>query len=129
MLRLCLGIRPCRPAFAGRLGRPWVLPVPPQKPPHPHGLHRGKFVPILQLGKTEPRGSEGKAGITGMAQPCDHPEHHHCQGSGAGGSQGSSPGPAKPGVPGGTQSARNPHAGTGIPSPGCTQVVRKKNDK
>ena len=79
---------PCRAAFL-------------QKPPHTWGLHGGKFVPILQLGKTKPRGSKGKAGITGMAQPFDHPEHHLCQQTGIGTSQGSSPGPAKLGVPGG----------------------------
>lgn len=53
-----------------------------REPPHPWGLHGGKFVPILQLGKTEPRDSKGKAGITGMIQPFDHPEHHLCQQTG-----------------------------------------------
>ena len=51
-------------------------------------------MPVLQLGETKPRGSKGKAGITKMAP-------NICQQTGVGTSQGSSPGPAKLGVPGG----------------------------
>lgn len=132
-------MRPYHPTFVRRLGTSQVLPVPSQlahaellscRNHYVPGICMGgKFVPILQLGKTEPRGSKGKAGIARMAQPFRHPEHHLCQQIRVGGSsQGGSPGPGKLGVlgVGGNFSARNQHTSTSIPSLGCAQVVRKK---
>lgn len=78
------------------------------------GFAHGQVYVHLQMGKTETRGSKGKTGITGMAQPLDHPDHHLCQQTGVRGSQGGSPGPAKLRVPGDTCSARNQHTGTSI---------------